>query len=346
MHVLVVDDDPDVQEFLKNAMMALGCEGAEVAGSGEDALGKAVVQEFDLITLDVKMPGVSGLEIISVIRGLMPWAVIAIISGYLEDVTDQSRNHADLVLAKPVHLKKIETLVGLTKDLISKRQAIRKLSDPLQGAWECGCIMAEEAEKEDQLAPEIEPAPETESAPTSEPGSESKPDAKSDPDSASDPASTGEPKPAPEIETVPKEAPAGEPVAASESGPAGEPAAASESALKGEPEPTPESRLITLDEVTSETGPVDVKDKDAVVSGNVNQGTQLTGQGSLAIEGEIAGATESRSVLEMGGDVQVDQSVMGAKITARNVVVSGDITETQVFAEGYLEVHGKKPIAA
>ena len=132
MNVLIVDDDPDVQQFLKNSMKALGCEGIELAGSGEDALGKVVVQKFDLITLDVKMPGVSGLDIISVIRGLIPWAVIAIVSGYLEDVTDQAKEHADLVLAKPVHLEKIEALVGHTRELMAKREAIRNLSDPPQ----------------------------------------------------------------------------------------------------------------------------------------------------------------------------------------------------------------------
>jgi len=133
MHVLIVDDDPDVQQFLKNSMKTLGCEGIELAASGEEALGKVVVQKFDLITLDVKMPGVSGLDIISVIRGLIPWAVIAIVSGYLEDVTDQAKEHADLVLAKPVHLEKIQALVVHTRELISKREAIRKLSDPPQG---------------------------------------------------------------------------------------------------------------------------------------------------------------------------------------------------------------------
>lgn len=133
MNVLIVDDDPDVQQFLKNGMKAMGCEEIELAASGEDALGKAVTQQFDLITLDVKMPGVSGLDIISVIRGLMPWAVIGIVSGYLEDVTAQAKEHADLVLAKPVHLEKIKSLVELTKQLIAKREAIRELSDPPQG---------------------------------------------------------------------------------------------------------------------------------------------------------------------------------------------------------------------
>lgn len=129
MKVLIVDDDPDVRTFLTNSVKMAGCEHTETAESGEDALGKAVLETYDLVTLDLKMPGVSGLDIISVIRGMMPWAVIAIISGYPEDVTDVAREHSDLVLTKPVRLEKINSLVSLTQELIDKRTAIRALSD-------------------------------------------------------------------------------------------------------------------------------------------------------------------------------------------------------------------------
>ena len=128
MKVLIVDDDPDVRAFLSNSMNIAGCEQIDMAVSGEDALGKTVVNTYDLVTLDLKMPGVSGLDIISVIRGMMPWAVIAIVSGYPEEVTDVAREHADLVLTKPVRLEKIKDLVALTQDLITKRADIRKLS--------------------------------------------------------------------------------------------------------------------------------------------------------------------------------------------------------------------------
>jgi hypothetical protein len=106
------------------------------------------------------------------------------------------------------------------------------------------------------------------------------------------------------------------------------------------PEEATESQVITLDEVTMERGTVDLYDHDGVISGNVYRGAVLRGNANLAIEGEILGVPETRSVIEVAGDVQVDGSVTGAKITARNVVVSGDLTDCQILAEGYLEVHG------
>ena len=50
------------------------------------------------------MPGVSGLDILSVIRGMMPWAVIVIVSGYTEDLPEMAMDYTDLVLSKPVRV--------------------------------------------------------------------------------------------------------------------------------------------------------------------------------------------------------------------------------------------------
>ena len=75
------------------------------------------------------MSGVSGIEILSVVRGMMPWAVIAIVSGYTEEVSEQAFDHTDLVLAKPVRPETIGKLVELTKKLVETRETIRELRD-------------------------------------------------------------------------------------------------------------------------------------------------------------------------------------------------------------------------
>ncbi len=131
MRVLIVDDDQNVQHFLRTSMAAVGVEHIEAVSTGEDALGKAVLNVYDLVTLDIKMPGVSGLDIISMIRGMMPWAVIAIVSGYPEEVTEMAKEHADLVLAKPVRFEKVQQLVKLTGELVAKRASIREMGDEL-----------------------------------------------------------------------------------------------------------------------------------------------------------------------------------------------------------------------
>ena len=128
MKVLIVDDDEEVRAFLVNCMESIGCEQIDTAESGEDALAKAVLDRYDLVTLDIKMPGVSGLDILSVIRGMMPWSVIAIISGYTEDIEEMALESTDVVLSKPVHVQTVQQLVQVSKELAEKRATIRSLA--------------------------------------------------------------------------------------------------------------------------------------------------------------------------------------------------------------------------
>ncbi len=129
MKVLIVDDDPDVRAFLSDSVKATGAEVIHTAESGEEALAKAIQMRYDLVTLDIKMSGVSGIDILSVIRGMMPWSVIVIVSGYTEDVPEGAMDHTDLVLAKPISLDKFQKMVEWTIDLVEKREAIRGLAD-------------------------------------------------------------------------------------------------------------------------------------------------------------------------------------------------------------------------
>ncbi|MDQ4068498.1 MAG: response regulator [Actinomycetota bacterium] len=58
--VLVVDDDPDIQEVAVLALDRLGHHSAIVAGSGEEGLRAARAHLPDVVLLDVMMPGMDG----------------------------------------------------------------------------------------------------------------------------------------------------------------------------------------------------------------------------------------------------------------------------------------------
>jgi two-component system, chemotaxis family, chemotaxis protein CheY len=60
--VLIVDDDPDWREFLRVSLGALGY-GIVEAADGEQALSTLRNQDFDVILLDLHMPGTSGEEV-------------------------------------------------------------------------------------------------------------------------------------------------------------------------------------------------------------------------------------------------------------------------------------------
>ena len=65
--ILVVDDDPDARELLISHLESLGAE-ATSCENGEQALKVASEKEFDLITLDIMMPGLNGWEVLKLLK--------------------------------------------------------------------------------------------------------------------------------------------------------------------------------------------------------------------------------------------------------------------------------------
>lgn len=128
MRVLIVNDDSDVRSFLSDGIKAMGVDTIHTAETEEEALAKAIQMRYDLVTLDNEMSCVSGIDILSVIRGMMPWSVIAIVSGYTEEVLDVALDQTDIVLAKPIRVDLLQKLVDLTKDLAHKREMVRRLA--------------------------------------------------------------------------------------------------------------------------------------------------------------------------------------------------------------------------
>jgi DNA-binding response OmpR family regulator len=78
--ILVVDDDPGVRDYLE----ALGARRGWrifVASRGEDALGSLGEIRPDLITLDVALPGIDGLETLRRLKQVQPNLPVIIVSG-------------------------------------------------------------------------------------------------------------------------------------------------------------------------------------------------------------------------------------------------------------------------
>src|SRR5688500_17009039 len=96
--VLVVDDD---SQMLKAVTNALGARGYQVqsAGNGETALALAAEEEFDLVLLDLGLPGIEGHAVIERLRtwSEVPVIVISVRDGQEEKVAALDAGADDFV---------------------------------------------------------------------------------------------------------------------------------------------------------------------------------------------------------------------------------------------------------
>lgn len=105
--VLVVDDEAFMREMIAQMLVADGADAVSV-DSGEAALGHLRVSKFDLVILDVGLPGISGLETLRSIRedSDIPVMIVSAASALDERVTGFDLGADDYVV-KPVEIPEL-----------------------------------------------------------------------------------------------------------------------------------------------------------------------------------------------------------------------------------------------
>jgi len=130
MNVLIVEDDASVARFLKQAASEAGYK-AVVEGDGLQALSAAQAMRFDLILLDVMLPGLNGFEVCRRLRAAGVTSLILIITARdsTEDKVEGLDAGADDYIAKP--FKVVELLARMRALLrrASSSATILKVAD-------------------------------------------------------------------------------------------------------------------------------------------------------------------------------------------------------------------------
>ncbi|MFA6383732.1 MAG: response regulator [Candidatus Omnitrophota bacterium] len=110
--VLVVDDEKGIRDFFKKYLSLLGLEASD-AENGYKAVELVQSLKFDLYFIDVRMPGMNGLETFRAIRQIHPDAIGVMMTGYaVEDILDQvKKDGAYNVLHKPFDISEIKSAV-------------------------------------------------------------------------------------------------------------------------------------------------------------------------------------------------------------------------------------------
>lgn len=106
-NILIVENDPLVQDAL---VMALRQQhNLQLCDSGEAALKQLIVHEpFDLVLLDIIMPGMSGLEVVKKMKRIPQYRSVPILFTTVAEYRQKAEQFSPFFLSKPYGLKKLE----------------------------------------------------------------------------------------------------------------------------------------------------------------------------------------------------------------------------------------------
>ncbi len=109
--ILVVDDDLTICEALKMIFHPRYRVG--IAESGEEAIKRLRREEFDLVTLDIDMPGLSGIETLGHIKRRWPQLEVIMVSGHgnLRNAQDSILKGASNFISKPFQVAEVLNVV-------------------------------------------------------------------------------------------------------------------------------------------------------------------------------------------------------------------------------------------
>ena len=99
---LIVDDEESVRDLLSQQLKRLGYD-SKAAPNGQEALEQVAHQKFDLVMLDMRMPGMSGLEVLRQLRQSYPGTCVVMLSAVVDaEITASALNlGADDFVTKP-----------------------------------------------------------------------------------------------------------------------------------------------------------------------------------------------------------------------------------------------------
>lgn len=116
-NILVVDDEPLMRQFLEETLKRKGFT-VDAAKNGKEGLSHLKVKTYDLVLTDMKMPDISGLEIVKKTKELSPHTLIIVMTafGTIENAVEAMRLGAFNYLLKPFTPDAIETLIEKGKE--------------------------------------------------------------------------------------------------------------------------------------------------------------------------------------------------------------------------------------
>jgi len=134
--VLVVDDDESLRRVTEVQLQQGGYQ-VRTAACGRDALELLQKGPVEVVVTDLKMPGMSGLDLLKRIRADYPETVVIMVTafGTIETAVEAMRAGAYDYVTKPVHIDELKLTLGRAMEHVQLRQEVQELRTSLDSKY-------------------------------------------------------------------------------------------------------------------------------------------------------------------------------------------------------------------
>jgi len=140
--LLVVDDDRAILTLIGTIALAEGFDVATTV-SGDDAMKQLRLRPVDLVLLDLRMPGVTGLDVLRAIRDISPKCKVVLMTGFgtIDSAVEAVKLGALDYLTKPFDLQRLRQLLATIREEAAQRREVLTMEGDLAQRLEfCGMV--------------------------------------------------------------------------------------------------------------------------------------------------------------------------------------------------------------
>ena len=133
LDLLLVDDDAELRSDMANYFSRHG-QSVEQCASGEEAIERVERRAFDVVVLDLMMPGMSGLDVLKELQSRNVDSEVVVLTGEatVESAVEAMKLGAREFLTKPISLKELDRLVRKAHETGRLRKENRQLKEVLR----------------------------------------------------------------------------------------------------------------------------------------------------------------------------------------------------------------------
>lgn len=125
--ILIVDDDESIRKVLTTILEEEGYT-IDTAENGKEAIEKSKTNFYNLALIDIRLPDIEGIKLLTLMKETVPKMVKIIITGYptMQNAIEAVNRDADAYLLKPLNM---EHLLNTIKEHLKKQQEEKKYSE-------------------------------------------------------------------------------------------------------------------------------------------------------------------------------------------------------------------------